>query len=93
MEYVIIGIIVILAVVFYFRGDSNSTTTVASVSKPAVKPVVNADANSNGIISKAELKKLTKVQLVDLAEKKTLKVKKSGTKAEIINSIHSQLKK
>ena len=93
MEYVIIGIIVILAVVFYFRGDSNSTTTVAPVSKPAVKPVVNADANNNGITSKAELKKLTKVQLVDLAEKKSLKVKKSGTKAEIINSIHSQLKK
>jgi hypothetical protein len=94
MEYVIIGIIVILAVVFYVRGDSDSSSTTVTkpVSKPAVRPVVNADANNNGITSKAELKKLTKVQLVDLAEKKSLKVKKSGTKAEIINSIHTQLK-
>ena len=32
------------------------------------------------MVSFAELNKLTKVQLFDLAEKKSLKVKKSGTK-------------
>ena len=50
------------------------------------------DKNDNGIISKAELNKLTKVQLFDLAEKKSLKVKKSGTKAAVVNEIWSQLR-
>ena len=40
----------------------------------------------------AELKTLTKVQLFDFAEKQNLKVKKSGTKAQVINEIHSQLR-
>jgi hypothetical protein len=38
------------------------------------------------------LNKLTKVQLFDLAEKKSLKVKKSGTKAAVVNEIWSQLR-
>ena len=42
--------------------------------------------------SKAELKKLIKNQLIEFAERKNLKVKKSGTKAAVINEIHSQLK-
>ena len=55
-------------------------------------PEVVADKNNNGITSKAELKTLTKVQLFEFAEKRSLKVKKSGTKAQVINEIHSQLK-
>ena len=51
-----------------------------------------ADVNGNGITSKAELKTLTKVQLVDFAEKNNMKVKKSGTKAAVINEIHAQLR-
>jgi len=40
----------------------------------------------------SELKKLTKNQLVELAEKKNLKVKKSGAKAAVISEIREQLK-
>ena len=35
---------------------------------------------------------LTKVQLFDLAEKQSLKVKKSGTKAAVVNEIWTQLR-
>jgi hypothetical protein len=42
--------------------------------------------------SVAELKKLTKNQLIELAEKKNLKVKKSGAKAAVISEIRDQLK-
>jgi hypothetical protein len=42
--------------------------------------------------SQSELKKLTKVQLIQLADKENLKVKVSGSKAEVIKSIHSQMK-
>ena len=41
--------------------------------------------------SVAELKKLTKNQLIELAEKKNLKVKKSGAKAAVISEIRDQL--
>lgn len=91
MEYVIA--IAVLAVVIYYvfiRDDSSSSTSTTTPS-PVSAPVV-ADVNNNGITSKAELKTLTKVQLFDFAEKRSLKVKKSGTKAQVITEIHSQLK-
>ena len=97
MEYAI-AIVVILAVVYFAffdksdkKYDSSSSSAPTPTPTPTPAPVV-ADANDNGITSKAELKKLTKVQLVDFAEKNTLKIKKSGTKAQVINEIHSQLK-
>tara|TARA_Y100000114_G_scaffold107821_1_gene101167 strand:+ start:917 stop:1213 length:297 start_codon:yes stop_codon:yes gene_type:complete len=98
MEYVIA--IAVLAVVVYFafvRNDSgSSTSTYRGVTTPDVvvdtASEVVADANNNGITSKAELKNLTKVQLFEFAEKQNLKVKKSGTKAQVINEIHSQLR-
>tara|TARA_X000000950_G_scaffold207217_1_gene249208 strand:+ start:3822 stop:4094 length:273 start_codon:yes stop_codon:yes gene_type:complete len=90
MEYVILAIVVI-GVGYYFLSSKNNDNDVSSTPTETSAPV--ADANNNGITSKAELKKLTKVQLVDFAEKNNLKVKKSGTKAAVINEIHSQLKK
>ena len=42
--------------------------------------------------SKADLAKLTKVQLVEFAEKNDLKIKKSAKKASIVEEILSQLK-
>ena len=42
--------------------------------------------------SETELSKLTKVQLVEFAEKNNLKIKKSAKKASIIDEINSQLK-
>tara|TARA_B100000212_G_scaffold158608_1_gene119122 strand:- start:502 stop:783 length:282 start_codon:yes stop_codon:yes gene_type:complete len=93
MEYVIAIAVLVIVVYFAFLKDASSssgsrTTTPA----PAPAPEVVADANNNGITSKAELKTLTKVQLFDFAERRNLKVKKSGTKAQVINEIHSQLR-
>lgn len=92
MEY-FIGVIVLAVIAYavYNRSSGNDTVT-STVSTPAPTPAPVADANNNGIVSKAELKKLTKVQLVEFADKKNLKIKRSGTKASVINDIHSQLK-
>ncbi len=87
METIIIVAIVAVVGYFVYR-EYNSDT----VSVPASEPVV-ADKNNNGIVSKAELGKLTKVQLFDYAEKHSIKVKKSGNKAAVINEIHSSLRK
>ena len=92
MEYVIAIAVVLVVIYFAFvRGDSSSSTSTTTPS-PAPAPEVVADKNNNGITSKAELKTLTKVQLFDFAEKQNLKIKKSGTKAQVINEIHSQLR-
>jgi len=93
MEYFLIAVAVF--VIGYFivnRGKSNTSTTVTPSPVPSTRPGVSVDRNADGAVSKFELKKLTKVQLLDMAEKKNLKVKRSGTKAEVINEIHSQLK-
>ncbi len=82
MEYVILGIIV-LAVVYHFGFNKKD--------KPVAKKVVSKKP-AKKVPSQAELKKLTKVQLIQLAEKNKLKVKVSGSKAEVIKSIHSQMK-
>lgn len=91
MEYVIIGLVIVGLIYFVVKEEKAKPS-----SKPAPSPVpskvVVADANGNGITSKAELKKLTKNQLIEFAGKRNLKVKKSGTKAAVINEIHSQLK-
>ena len=93
MEY-FIGLIVLFVIgyVIFNKKSGNVTVSTKTVSTPAPAPAPVADANNNGIVSKAELKKLTKVQLVEFADKKNLKIKRSGTKASVINDIHSQLK-
>lgn len=85
---IIILIVVVVVGFLAWRDTSEAPAPTKKVSKPAPK----ADANNNGVVSKAELNKLTKVQLFDLAEKKSLKVKKSGTKAAVVNEIWSQLR-
>ena len=93
MEYVIaIAVVLVVLYVVFGRNDSSSSTSSVSTPAPAPAPEVVADKNNNGITSKAELKTLTNVQLFEFAEKRSLKVKKSGTKAQVINEIHSQLK-
>ena len=93
MEYVIaIAVLVIVVYFAFLRDASSSSGSRTTTPAPAPAPEVVADANNNGITSKAELKTLTKVQLFDFAEKRSLKVKKSGTKAQVINEIHSQLR-
>jgi len=84
MEYVIL-VVVGLAAVYYFLEKSMKND------KPVVKKPASKKPVKKGP-SQAELKKLTKVQLIQLAEKNKLKVKVSGSKAEVIKSIHSQMK-
>jgi len=76
-------ILVVLAVVFFVVKEERGKKKVASKKPVASKPKAP---------TVAELKKLTKNQLVELAEKKNLKVKKSGAKASVINEIREQLK-
>lgn len=86
MDFAIFLVIVAVIAFFVWRGNKDKPSTVS----PTVK--VSVDRNGDSVVSKTELKKLTKVQLVQMAEKKNLSVKKSGTKADLINEIHSQLK-
>jgi hypothetical protein len=89
MEIIAI-ILVLVGVVYFFNKDKGSKTPSSpATSRPSS---IIADENGNGVTSKAELKKLTKNQLIELADKKNLKVKKSGTKAAVINEIHAKLK-
>ena len=87
MEFLAIGLLVILAVGVYLWKDTSSSPVVVDTSSEIV-----ADANDNGITSKAELNKLTKAQLIEFADRKTLSIKTSAKKASVVNSIHSQLK-
>ena len=86
MEYVILGIVGLL-LAYHFLAKSTNDTPVKPVAK---KPVSKKPAKK--VPSQSELKKLTKVQLIQLADKENLKVKVSGSKAEVIKSIHSQMK-
>jgi hypothetical protein len=95
MEYAIAIVVLFVIVYAYLNRDESGTTTSsapAPVSRPRVVKSNVADKNNNGVTSKAELKTLTKVQLLELADKQSLKVKRSGSKAAVINEIHSQLK-
>ena len=89
----IIAIVIAVAVIGLFVYTYRDTNTPPPIEVPLKKQAApKVDKNDNGIVSKAELNKLTKVQLFDLAEKKSLKVKKSGTKAAVVNEIWSQLR-
>ena len=75
MEY-LIAVIVVVGVWYFISGEKKvaATKTKKQVSKKKAPSV-------------AELKKLTKVQLLEHADKNKIKVKKSGTKAEVIKTI------
>jgi hypothetical protein len=79
----IIGIILVVLVIAYFVSNNKKDKKVEVSVKPVSKPKKP---------SVAELKKLTKNQLIELAEKKNLKVKKSGAKSAVISEIRDQLK-
>lgn len=81
MEFVIFVIVVAVIAFFVRKKDDKKVTANISI-----------DRNNDNVVSKSELKKLTKNQLLEMADKKNLKVKRSGSKADVINEIHSQLK-
>jgi hypothetical protein len=81
MEFLIfLGVIVLIVVGIKLFNDTKEVPVVDK--KPAPQP-------KSDVPSVAQLKKLTKQQLFDLADKKSIKVKKSGTKAEVIKQISS----
>jgi len=82
MEYVIVAI-VIVALGYHFFGKKDSLLESRPKSKPTATPSTTP--------SVTELKKLTKVQLLDIADKGNIKVKRGGSKAEVIKSL-SKLK-
>ena len=89
----IIGIAIALVVVYLVYTESKKK----GITKPAKQSGVlrakpkKKGPNRAGVPSRNDLKKLTKNQLVELANKKNLKVKVSGKKADVINEIHEQL--
>jgi len=82
MDFVIFVVIVAVIAFFVWKKDKEPKSSIT----------VSVDRNNNSVVSKTELKKLTKVQLLEMADKQNLNVKRSGSKAEVINEIHSQLK-
>lgn len=90
METSGIIVLIVVAVVAFIVWKEQGKESKGS--KPTKSASVSADRNNNGVVSQSELGKLTKNQLFDLAEKKSLKVKKSGSKAVVIKEIWTQLK-
>ena len=75
ISYIIVLIVVVTVGYLAWRDTSEAPAPAKKVAKSS-QSVIKADANNNGVVSKAELNKLTKVQLFDFAEKNSLKVKK-----------------
>ena len=89
MEY-LIGVIVLSVLgyaVYESLNESDNSSTVVPVSKPA--PVKRKAAVKKSVPSVAEMKTMTKQQLVEFADKNNIKVVKSKTKADIIRTISS----
>ena len=79
MEYAILVLVGLAVLIYFLNGKEDK--------KPVSKTTVSKPKSD--IPTTAQLKKLTKTQLFELAEKKSIKVKKSGTKAEVIKQISS----
>jgi hypothetical protein len=79
MEYIIIAIVAMVLIYTVFESKKSG-------GKPVVKKSVTKTVKKE-TPSVAELKKLTKVQLLDYADKNNIKVKRSGSKAEVVKSI------
>ena len=72
---------------------SSSSSQSGGVIRKSKSPKGPQHSKKKGDVpSKAALKKLTKNQLIQLAEKKNLKVKVSAKKADVVSEIHTQLK-
>ena len=65
-------------------GFSSENEVVKAQAPKAEAPVVSAPK-----LTKASLGKLTKVQLLEHADKNNIKVKRSGSKAEVVKTISS----
>lgn len=92
MEYIIIALVA-AAVIYTFVEHQKSDKKSAPVKK--TKPSKTKSRRQAGPSKRAntpsvtELKKLTKVQLLEHADKNNIKVKRSGSKAEVVKAIAS----
>jgi len=87
----IIGLAIALVVVYLVYSESKKDKKKAGKSTASSSSSAKPKKKGRKSHSKNDLKKLTKNQLVDLANKKNLKVKVSGKKAAVINEIYEQL--
>lgn len=78
MEYVIVGVLVVIIAVAFFESKK------APVKKVTTKRPKKSAVKGSTV---AELKKLTKQQLLDHADKNNIKVKRSGSKADVVKVI------
>ena len=97
----IIGLVVAAVIGFFVWSEVSGKKKKASSSASQSSGIIRKSKSPKGpqhsqkkgaVPSKAELKKLTKNQLIQFADKKSLKVKVSAKKADVVNEIHSQLK-
>ena len=79
MEYIIIALVVAFVGYKIFEDRSKPAPVKKAPAKKSVKKAPSV----------AELKKLTKVQLLEHADKNNIKVKRSGSKAEVVKTIAS----
>ncbi len=79
MEYVIVAV-VIVALGFHLFSKNE-------VVKSKLKPKAKGPTQSAHSVT--ELKKLTKLQLLNIADKNNIKVKRSGSKADVVKAISS----
>ena len=89
MEY-LIGVVLLGVLgyaVYESLNKSDNSSSVVPVSKPT--PVKRKVAVKKSVPPVADLKTMTKQQLVEFADKNNIKVVKSKTKADIIRTISS----
>ena len=97
-EYIIIALVVAAIGYAIFedrkkKSSSKSSKTPASPSKVKSRREMGPGPGARNRAKAptvAELKKLTKQQLLDLADKNSIKVKRSGSKAEVVKAIAEQ---
>tara|TARA_B100001996_G_scaffold148572_1_gene113111 strand:+ start:117 stop:413 length:297 start_codon:yes stop_codon:yes gene_type:complete len=96
MEYIIIALVGLAVLYTFFNSKSDPKPPVKKTKPSKVQsrrqmgPGPGArNRKKKSAPSVAELKKLTKVQLLEHADKNNIKVKRSGSKAEVVKAIAS----
>jgi hypothetical protein len=84
MEYIIIAIVVAAVGLAYVESKKDKKTKPVKSSKSTGS---SSKKETDTAQSVSHLKKLTKQQLLDHADKNNIKVKRSGSKAEVVKAI------
>jgi hypothetical protein len=90
MEYIIIALVGLAVVYALFSENKEKSAPVKKTKPSKVKSRRELGPSKRANTpSVTELKKLTKVQLLEHADKNNIKVKRSGSKAEVVKAIAS----